>query len=68
VDGRKIDQFSFIHTDLDGTAFVCPVRSSQLPAINAGAGNRVKECALAAVGLSDQRNAQAVFAMVEGAG
>jgi len=28
----------------------------------------MKERALAAVGLSDQRNAQAVFAMVEGAG
>jgi hypothetical protein len=68
VDGRKIDQLSLIHANLNRTALIGTVRSGQLSTINAGAGYRMKERAFAAVGLTDQRNTQAVPATIEGAG
>jgi hypothetical protein len=67
-DGRKIDQLSLIHANLNRTALIGTLCSGQLSTINAGTGYRMKECAFAAVGLTDQRNTQAVPAMVERAG
>lgn len=68
VDSRKIDQLGLIHANLNRTAFIGTLRSGQLPTINAGTGYRMKKCTFAAVGLTDQRNTQAVAAMVERAG